>query len=158
MKRMIALTLVFLLLIAVSPAQDSGGPALSPRSIGESGLIIPVKVWGEVVRPGIYDVPIEYDLLAVLSVAGGPENTAKLTNVKVLRGQRIYKDEPIVVYVDLQQYIDTGNEDLIPEIRRGDTIMVPPKFGKNFVRNLAAILAIAQSIVIMAYYIDRVTE
>ncbi|MBW6457526.1 MAG: SLBB domain-containing protein [FCB group bacterium] len=156
MKRMISLTLVLLLLLSVSPAQE--GSVVSAPRFGGDQLTIPVKVWGEVVRPGIYEVPFEYDLLAVLSVAGGPENTAKLTNVKVLRATRINKDDPIVVYVDLQQYIETGNEELIPEIRMGDTIMVPPKFGKNFVRNFAAVLAIAQSIVIMAYYIDRVLE
>ncbi|MCF7832815.1 MAG: hypothetical protein K9N05_04475, partial [Candidatus Marinimicrobia bacterium] len=63
---------------------------------------------------------------------------------------------PIVVYVDLDKYIETADESLIPEIRKGDTIMVPPKFGKNFVTNFAALLAIAQSITIIAYYIDRV--
>ena len=66
------------------------------------------------------------------------------------------KDDPLVLYVDLEKYIETGDESLIPEIREGDTIMVPPKFGKDFVRNFAAILAIAQSITIMAYYIDNV--
>lgn len=125
---------------------------------GDIQSTMPVKVWGEVVNPGIYNVPLDYDMLGILSIAGGPIKTAKLTNVKVIRGRRLDQDDPIVVYVDLDKYIETGDESLIPEIRENDTIMVPPKFGKNFMTNFAAILAIAQSITIMAYYIDRVSE
>jgi protein involved in polysaccharide export with SLBB domain len=137
-------------------AQDKSG--ISARFSTDAKLTIPVKVWGEVVAPGIYDVPLGYDMLGVLSTAGGPVNTAKLTNVKVIRGQRLNDEDPIVVYVDLDKYIETGDESLIPEIREGDTIMVPPKFGKNFLASFAALLAIAQSITIIAYYIDRVAE
>ena len=155
MKKVIVMGLLILMAFAVY-AQDGSG--FKSKFSGEEDMTSPIKVWGEVVSPGIYDVPIGYDLLGILSVAGGPINTAKLTNVKIIRGQRLTKDEPIVVYVDLDKYIETGDESLIPEIRSGDTIMVPPKFGKNFVANFAALLAIAQSITIMAYYIDRVAE
>ena len=155
MKKTIVFCVVLLFSIVVF-AQDNSG--ISARLSGEDDLLMPVKIWGEVVSPGIYDVPIEYDLLGILSMAGGPVNTAKLTNVKVIRGHRINSDEPIVVYVDLDKFIETGDDSIIPEIRAGDTIMVPPKFGKNFMTNFAAILAIAQSITIMAYYIDSVTE
>ncbi|MBN2780814.1 MAG: SLBB domain-containing protein [Candidatus Marinimicrobia bacterium] len=152
MKRFIAMFLVVMTVIAY--AQD--GTGIGARFSDEKKLTMPIKVWGEVVKPGIYPVPLGYDLLGILSIAGGPVNTAKLTNVKVLRGYRLDKEDPIVVYVDLQQYMETGDESLIPEIREGDTIMVPPKFGKNFVTNFAALLAIAQSITIIAYYIDRI--
>lgn len=155
MKKIIILLLT-IMMVAVVFAQDQ---TTTPSAKFSKDLYaFPVKVWGEVVSPGIYDVPIGYDLLSILSIAGGPINTAKLTNVKVIRGHRLTKDEPLVIYVDLDKYIETGDESLIPEIRIGDTIMVPPKFGKNFVANFAAILAIAQSITIIAYYIDRVTE
>lgn len=129
-----------------------------PKYSGDIQSTMPVKVWGEVVSPGIYNVPLNYDLLGILSTAGGPVNTAKLTNVKVIRGRKLSENDPIVVYVDLDKYIETGDESIIPEIREGDTIMVPPKFGKNFMSNFAAILAIAQSITVIAFYIDRVTE
>jgi len=147
--------IIFILIVGVAISALGQTPS---GNLSAKFSTIPIKVWGEVVNPGIYDVPVGYDLLGVLSIAGGPINTAKLTNVKVIRGYRLDKDDPIVVYVDLDKYIETGDESLIPEIREGDTIMVPPKFGKNFMTNFAAILAIAQSITIMAYYIDRVTE
>lgn len=157
MKKTLIIALTLALSLSLLSAQD-GVSNLSARFSGDTELTIPVKVWGEVVRPGIYDVPIGYDMLGVLSVAGGPLNTAKLTNVKILRGQRLTEDEPIVIYVDLESYIETADESMIPEIRKGDTIMVPPKFGKNLYQNFAALLAIAQSITIIAYYIDRVVE
>jgi len=146
---------VFILIIVI--ALNAWGQTPSSNMSAKFGTIA-IKVWGEVVAPGIYDVPVGYDLLGVLSTAGGPVNTAKLTNVKVIRGYRLDKDDPIVVYVDLDKYIETGDESLIPEIREGDTIMVPPKFGKNFMTNLVAILAIAQSITIITFYIDRIGE
>ncbi len=152
MKRIVAVCLAVMMVMAY--AQDVSG--FSARFSDEKKLTMVVKVWGEVVKPGIYEPPLGYDLLGILSLAGGPVNTAKLTNVKVLRGYRMNKEDPIVVYVDLQQYMETGDDSLIPEIREGDTIMVPPKFGKNFVTNFAALLAIAQSITIIAYYIDRI--
>lgn len=150
----ITILLLTIMMVTVVFGQDQ---TINPSAKLSGDLYaFPVKVWGEVVSPGIYDIPIGYDLLSILSLAGGPINTAKLTNVKVIRGHRLTQDEPIVVYVDLDKYIETGDESLIPEIRIGDTIMVPPKFGKNFLANFAAILAIAQSITIMAFYIDRV--
>lgn len=141
----------------MSFAQDASS-SLAGKFSSDVEMIYTVKVWGEVVKPGIFQVPIEYDMLGILSIAGGPINSAKLSSVKVIRGQRLKENEPIVVYVDLERYIETGDESLIPEIRNGDTIMVPPKFGKNFIRNFAAILAIAQSITIMAYYIDNISR
>jgi hypothetical protein len=157
MKKALTTILVLVMTLGILGAQD-GTSGLSARFSGDVELTIPVKVWGEVVRPGIYDVPIGYDMLGVLSVAGGPLNSAKLTNVRVLRGQRLHENDPIVIYVDLAKYIETADDSLIPEIRKGDTIMVPPKFGKNFYQNFASLLAIAQSITIIAYYIDRVAE
>jgi protein involved in polysaccharide export with SLBB domain len=150
MKKFVIVMMV-LLFAVFAFAQDK-----ATRYSSNEKMTMGVKVWGEVVSPGIYQVPLEYDMLAILSYAGGPVNTAKLTNVKVIRGRKLEKDEPIVVYVDLDKYIETGDESIIPEIREGDTIMVPPKFGKNFVANFAALLAIAQSITIIAFYIDRI--
>ena len=155
MKKIIILILAIMMVTSIFAQEEQAN--LSAQ-FGKDKYTFPVKVWGEVVAPGIYDVPIGYDLLSILSTAGGPINTAKLTNVKVIRGHRLTNDDPIVVYVDLDKYIETGDETLIPEIRKGDTIMVPPKFGKNFVSNFATLLAIAQSITIIAYYIDRVAE
>ena len=155
MKKMIIISLMILTGV-FAVAQDN--VKLQGKFSSDIRSTMPVKVWGEVVNPGIYYVPLDYDMLGILSMAGGPVNTAKLTNVKVIRGHRLDKDDPIVVYVDLDKYIETGDESMIPEIRQDDTIMVPPKFGKNFMTNFAAILAIAQSITIIAFYIDRIGE
>ena len=102
--------LILALMMTISVFAQNQVGSVSAKFSGEDELTIPVKVWGEVVRPGIYDVPIGYDMLGILSTAGGPVNTAKLTNVKVIRGHRLSKDDPIVVYVDLDKYIETGDE------------------------------------------------
>ncbi len=156
MKKTFIFLITLLVMLGSLAAQE--GSIGAARFSSTPKLTISVKVWGEVVRPGIYDIPLGYDMLGALSVAGGPINSAKLTKVKILRARRIDKDDPLVVHVDLERYIETADENLIPEIREGDTIMVPPKFGKNFYQNFAALLAVAQSIAIIAYYTDRVVQ
>ena len=117
MKKILTFCFALISFLLVFAQENS---SISARLASEDDLLMPIKVWGEVVNPGIYDLPIEYGLLS--------------------------------------KYIETGDNSLRPEVRSGDTIMVPPKFGKNFYQSFAALLAIAQSITIMAYYIDRVVE
>jgi len=85
-------------------------------------LLIPVNIWGFVMKPGQYLVPNNTDLISLLSFAGGPTENAKLSNVRIIRtdsklGSRIYK-------VDVKMYVETGDERLIPPMKPGDTVIV----------------------------------
>jgi len=85
-------------------------------------LLIPVNIWGFVMKPGQYLVPNNTDLISLLSFAGGPTENAKLSNVRIIRtdsklGSRIYK-------VDVKAYVETGDERLIPPMKPGDTVIV----------------------------------
>lgn len=149
------------LLISTLTAQNMGSPTSSGYNLGrqeQTELLYPVKIWGEVVRPGIYDVPLTSDLIGIISYAGGPTNMARLTNVRLLRNERTVEGEDILVVVDIEKYIETGDKNLLPVIRPGDTIMIPPKFMKqvsDVLGTFSAILSIVNVFAVTSWYLSR---
>ncbi len=81
-------------------------------------LLVSVNLWGHVQRPGIYSIPSAYSLIDLISSAGGPLNTARLNDVRIVR-----KNQE-VIKVDIEKFLKTGNNDLLPQLQPGDTIIV----------------------------------
>ncbi len=162
MKTKILITITAILLFSINlSAQINGGFGSTGSAgirTGKATLNFPVKVWGEVTRPGIYDIPIGYDLLAVISYAGGPTSMAKLTSVRVIR-QKAHEDEGELMYViDLERYLETGDKSLLPDVRPGDTVIVTPRFMKSVTQTMSylqSILSIVNILVLMQYYTNR---
>lgn len=48
-------------------------------------VLVPVNYWGQVTLSGLHFVPAETNLIQGLSMAGGPNGTSKLSNVKLIR-------------------------------------------------------------------------
>lgn len=84
-------------------------------------LKIKTYIWGQVRKPGLYIVPDDTDLLTLLSLANGPTEDAKLSKVRIVR---IIEGEETIMWVDLEEYLETGDKELIPVLRPGDTVMV----------------------------------
>ena len=105
-------------------------------SPGADALLMSVQVWGEVRQPGVYEVPIGIDLITLLSSAGGPTNSAKLKKVKII-SQNSEEGENIVKTVDVKEYLSTGDIDLIPEMKAGDTIVVPVRASQIIMTTLS---------------------
>ena len=84
-------------------------------------LKINTYIWGQIHKPGLYIVPDDTDLLKLLSLAGGPTEDAKLNKIRIIRPTNNGKK---VIFVNLKKYIDTGDENLIPVLMPGDTIVV----------------------------------
>jgi len=79
-----------------------------------------LSVLGEVNQPGFYVFPADVLLTDVLTVAGGPTRSAKLTDIRIERGDAsIWEDEP------LQQAIIEGRTLDQLGLRAGDVIVVP---------------------------------
>ncbi len=156
----IALTMVILFMVA-GGLYAQLGTSSSGYNLGrqqQEELLYPVKIWGEVVRPGIYDVPLTSDLIGIISYAGGPTNMAKLTSVRLLRNERLEEGEEILVVVDVEKYIETGDRSLLPTLRPGDTIMIPPKFMKqisDLLGTTSAILSIVNVFAVTSWYLSR---
>jgi polysaccharide biosynthesis/export protein len=108
-------------------AQQSGSSFTSDRAaqyyLGSSDeLLIPVNIWGFVMKPGQYMVPDNTDLVALLSFAGGPTEEARLTHIRIIRSDP--KLGNVVYKIDVKRYIETADERLIPNLRPGDTVIV----------------------------------
>ncbi|NUO18892.1 hypothetical protein HUU59_05535 [bacterium] len=85
-------------------------------------LLIRVNIWGRVQRPGQYYVPAETDLVALMSLAGGPSARSRLSDVKVVREEDTGEQD--VMTVNVRKYIKTGDKRLIPDLKPEDTIVV----------------------------------
>lgn len=139
MKRYFAL-IIILLMTSIILGQDVGRSSTqkSVRTVdkrsaaryifspGTDAFLMTVKVWGEVRQPGIYEVPIGVDLIELLSSAGGPTSKAKLSKIKIIHAEE-EDGEDLVVSVNVKEFLNTGNSELIPEIKPNDTVVVPVK-------------------------------
>jgi len=126
-------------------------------SATNDALLMTVRVWGEVKKPGLYDVPIGTDLVELISSAGGPTNMAKLTKIKVIHSS--HKDEEnYVSVVNIKEFLDTGNAELIPEIRPNDTVVVPIKPTQYILTSLSwtqQLLSLFSAYALIQYYTSR---
>jgi len=108
-----------------APRTKTTGEARSPQyylSLGdENELTIKIFIWGQVGLPGVYEVPNGTDLIAALSLAGGPTDHAKLSEVKIIRSSA---DSAKVIKVNVKKYMESGDIDLIPLLKPGDTVVV----------------------------------
>ncbi|HOO13982.1 MAG TPA: SLBB domain-containing protein [Candidatus Marinimicrobia bacterium] len=105
-------------------------------STGSDAMLMTVKIWGEVTRPGLYDVPIGTDLIDLISAAGGPTTRANLSKVKLIHGSPD-EEENYVTIVNIKKFLETGDLDMIPEIKPSDTIVVPVKITQHFLTSLS---------------------
>ena len=104
---------------------------------GKDILLINVNLWGHVQRPGIYSIPSSYGLVDLISSAGGPLTSARLSEVRIIRSNQE------VIKVDVEQYIKTGDSTLLPVLQPGDTIVVSGSIGDIFARMLGIVRDIA---------------
>jgi protein involved in polysaccharide export with SLBB domain len=109
-------------------------------------LLVNVNLWGHVQRPGIYSIPSAYSLIDLISSAGGPLSTARLGDVRIVR-----KDQE-VLKVDIEKFLKTGDNTLLPIIQPGDTIIVSGSIQDIFTRlvGLARDIAIIVNVIVIA--------
>ncbi len=112
----------------------------------ESKLMMKVNVWGAVQKPGSQYVPDGTDLISVLSAAGGPIEGAKLSKVRLVRN---FDGEKHNVVINVNQCLKKGEVELLPEIKPGDTIIVPKSkvsLGKfiSVIYNVAVIASVVK--------------
>ena len=115
---------------------------------GSEQLKIYSYIWGQVLKPGLYIIPDDTDLLTLMSLAGGPTEDAKLSQVRIIRPSA---EGEKVIFVDLEKYIDTGDETLIPLMKPGDTVIISGTLYYAFFRfaDFVSKIAIVLSVVTM---------
>ena len=155
MKKII-LFLIFLMFSSVILAQTEGTTsAYNPASIylytgtlaGTEQLKIKAYIWGQVQKPGLYIVPDNTDLLTLISSAGGPTENAKLSKIRIIRTT---EEGDKVIWVNIKKYLETGNPDLIPVLKPGDTVVVS---GSTYYAFTKAVDWLAQIAIILSVYV-----
>jgi hypothetical protein len=110
-------------LFAQQRNQPSGQSRAAQYYLGnEDELLIPINIWGFVERPGQYMVPNNTDLISLLSFAGGPTESGKISNIKIVRSNQ--KEGNHVIDVNVKKYLETADARLIPVLKPEDTIIV----------------------------------
>ncbi|OUS11951.1 sugar ABC transporter substrate-binding protein [Gammaproteobacteria bacterium 53_120_T64] len=83
-----------------------------------------IYVFGQVGAPGRYMFTDTMHFLDILAAADGPTGNADLHNVRIShRGEKPAR----ISRLNLALYFETGDEELLPEVRTGDTIFIPEK-------------------------------
>ena len=139
---------------SATTAGDEGGEtdsALPTTGYGttrplEEQLLVPVNVWGEVEKPGLYQVPDGTNVVELLSYAGGPTEFANLSHVKVTRGAG-GKGQP----VDVSAYLAYGDAGTLPRLQPGDTVYVHrnAKYSwRSFIEVVSQLAVIAGTVIL----------
>ncbi|MFA5498823.1 MAG: SLBB domain-containing protein [Candidatus Cloacimonadia bacterium] len=126
--RKVFFVLAMIILYSLCFAQ-SESPTVATSSAyvysGPSGTVDQLKIytyiWGQVRSPGLYLVPDNTDLLTLISLAGGPNENAKMSRVRIVRQT---ENGEKIIWVDLRDYIETAEQDLIPIMMPGDTVIL----------------------------------
>ncbi len=114
---------------------------------GTEQLKIRTYIWGQVRNPGLYIVPDDTDLLTLISSAGGPTENAKLSKIRIIRSTM---EGEKVISVDLKEYLETGQAELIPILKPGDTVIVS---GSTYYAFTKAVNWLSQIAVILSVYV-----
>ena len=124
-------------------------------------VLMPVNVWGFVGKPGQYMVPYGTDLISLLSYAGGPNENAKIKNVKVVRvpgNSDGNNDNNEVIEVNIKDYTKSALSQANPVLKPGDTIVVKAStvYRINKIFDFAwRIAVIVQAYALIDYYSNR---
>ncbi len=105
---------VVLVIAAVFILHASGLEGYTVPGVETDEVLMSIHVWGEVRSPGTYLVPIDADLIAGISAAGGPTSQAKLSDVRI-----VYADSE--VHYNLDRFLDADGGP-VPDLLPGATI------------------------------------
>ncbi len=75
-------------------------------------------------KPGQYLIPSDTDLISLISFAGGPIDGVKLSKMKLIRSVLKKDIKQKVISINVQKFINNGDDSIIPHIKPGDTIIV----------------------------------
>ncbi|HDI52387.1 MAG TPA: polysaccharide export protein, partial [Bacteroidetes bacterium] len=81
-----------------------------------------IYVTGHVLNPGKYTFESIPNLWELILEAGGPAETAILSNIKIIRGGAEGKKS---IVVDLTKFLEKGNISELPKLYPGDTVYIP---------------------------------
>jgi hypothetical protein len=161
MKKIAFIPLLLFCAICNSFSQTSGGQIQSGAAqyvLGaQDEVLMPVNVWGFVIKPGQYMVPYDTDLVSLLSYAGGPREEAKIKEIKIVRNSTMAASDSVFV-IDVKKFIKNADQNQNPVLKPGDTIVVSGTtfhFISNFFEFAYRIAVVVQAYTIILWYSGR---
>ena len=143
----------FLSGLSLASAQSGGyleraqGQAGTSGDIYEREVLIEVQIWGQVMKPGRYRVPVTTDVVGLISYAGGPTEDAALSRVKLVRG--VFGPGQ-TQKINVSKYTGRADKSLIPMLDQGDVVIVPSTLYHKMMR---ATLFLSQAAIIVTSYL-----
>jgi len=105
---------VLSLLCIAALVSGSGLEGYTVPGLESQDVQMSIHVWGQVAAPGTHLVPAGADLIAGISAAGGPTQTASLSDVRIVTADG-------EVEYDLERFLE-GEGDPVPELAPGSTV------------------------------------
>lgn len=106
------------------PQDPSDNKSQWVRQSSESSIY----VFGQVNAPGRYRFNNNMHFLDILAAADGPTKDADIHNIRITHRDKSYAQ---IRKLNLSLYFETGDENLLPKVKTGDTIYIPEK-SKNW--------------------------
>lgn len=117
-------------------------------------ITMSVNLWGQALRPGRYEVASNTNIVQLLSFAGGPQPTANMEEVKIVRIEKENdKDVLKEIVVDLEN-IKTADPIIL---KPGDTIIIKPTFWSE-VKDAFGAISVAATVTIAISQLINVTK
>jgi len=117
-------------------------------------VLMPVNFWGDVNRPGLHFMPIDTKLISGLSMAGGPKQSADLSNIRLMRNENSeYKS------YDFNISEGGGIKSHDFTLNAGDTIFIEKDFSREnrafYLSLLSFVLTVASTALIYSKVKDN---
>lgn len=121
---------------------------------------IKVAVWGYVRFPGRYTVPINTNMVDLISLAGGPVVDANLDDIRLYKVDESANQEMLKYnYNDLLWSEGLMNTpDKIPGLEAGDVLVVPGEPKYFFRENLSMWLSILSALISLTILVLNITR
>ena len=117
-------------------------------------IMIYVNIWGEVEMPGRHLVSEGISFATLLSIVGGPTQSANLKKVRLFRETK--PKENIKSYtLNLKQFLLHGDRSDFIEIHPNDTIIIPQKISTIIFNRFNSINTIMSFLTLYFTYFDR---
>ncbi|MEO6049110.1 MAG: SLBB domain-containing protein, partial [Candidatus Kapaibacterium sp.] len=137
----VAVLLGLLLAVTIASGQPSGGGATTTSGSGVAGnasgsfydysrsgeIPINVNIWGFVRAPGKYRVSSSTTLIELISLAGGPVERAKLTEVRIVHNINVdssLASRPVAIF-NVDEFKQSGNPKENGVLYPDDTVIIP---------------------------------
>ncbi len=131
---------------------DRGAEYTSGKQPGT--ILMKVNLWGAINRPGIHHIPVNSDLLSLISYGGGPATGALLDEVTI---KREFGNSHKIIKVDVEELVKGSSHHNVV-LSPNDVIVIPqdePFFDRDTLTFISVISLTLTSILTAIYIRDR---